>query len=102
MPSGQRRELGGATWWSSCWKYASDINEVCYVYKDLEHSLHRDEKAGGPLHRAIRNDRYDVLRLLLERGGGCEFARCERENALVAGTRKGRLPASKEVQGPWR
>ena len=46
----------------------ADVNEVCYVYKDLEHSLHRDEKAGGPLHRAIRNDRYDVLRLLLERG----------------------------------
>ena len=46
----------------------ADINEVCNVYKILEHSLYRDEKAGSPLHRAIRNDKYDMLRLLLKRG----------------------------------
>ena len=56
------------TWWSSCWKKGADINDVCYVYENLEHNLYGDEKAGSPLQRAIRNDKYEMLRLLSTRG----------------------------------
>ena len=49
-------------------KKGADINEVCHVYQNLEHSLYRDEKAGSPLHRAIRNGNNDILPLLLDRG----------------------------------
>ena len=75
----------------------ADANEVYCVYENLERSLYRDQKAGSPLQRAIPNDKYDMLRRSI-----CDFARCERETALITSTRKWRLRASGEVEVSWR